>query len=241
MSLANPAPRTAAATASRSDLSVIEAAAPSASDPRRGRLLLAVVTLLVAVTGACAKGSEVATSPVPTSGSAATSAPRAADGAVPGGSLAGGTTSSSAAPAASTSTTAGGSPSTAGPTSTSSAPIVTTVTTATTTVGAPSTTKAGSPPASAAAFCARNSQATSDFESLDPTKDFAAYLAKLREVTAELAGLAPSAIKADVQTVADAFTRITTAEQIDAMTSDPQVKAASDRVTEWTKVNCPEP
>jgi len=41
-----------------------------------------------------------------------------------------------------------------------------------------------------------------------------------------------------VQTVADAFAAITTAEQIDTMASDPKVKAASDRVTDWAKTNC---
>jgi hypothetical protein len=242
MSLASPASRPIPAAAPRSAVDGVVASSPADSPGRRRALVAAVLlTLLATSAGACNKGSDVATTPSSTGAPPATGrildTPSTADGTRSTGANVLGTDPTSTTAPVSTSSVVGGGPSTTVATPTT-APIVSSSTSA---ASAPSTTKPGAPPASAAAFCARNSQATSDFESLDPTKDFAPYLTKLREVTAELAGLAPAAIKADVQTVADAFAKITTAEQIDAMTNDPQIKAAGDRVSDWTKANCPQP
>lgn len=219
--------------------------AVTASGARPGTLLLAALLLTVLAASGCAKADDgVATQPT-TSGPTtnAGDGPRdtalASDvrGSTTGTALPDGTSAPTPSPSSPSS-----SPTTSHTSSTSGTPAGT-ARSATTSTAPTATTAAtvGGAPASSKAFCSRNERATDDFEHLDPTKDFETYLAMLRRVTAELVELAPPAIKADVQVVADAFAAIKTAEQLDDMTHDPLLKAASDRVTAWTEKHCPRP
>ena len=208
----------------------------AAAGPRRRAVI--AVALLVTVVGAsaCAKADDVVASrpaseaPVTLSDPPESRAAADVRGSTTGTDVVG--TATTTSPRATTSSA---------PATTSAGSAPTTAPGVATTAREPVATTSNAAAGSTTAFCNRNAQATRDFDDLDPTSDFGNYLAMLRRVTAELAVLAPPAIKADVQTVADAFASIKTADQINEMTNDATVKAASDRVTAWAEKNCPQP
>jgi hypothetical protein len=161
----------------------------------------------------------------------------------------GGDNASSGSTGSTGTTTVSTSGTTAGTTAASATSVPATVAPGTTsggtTPGAPTTSASGSATTSTtgstlpntpdeAAFCSRYREISAQMKSVDPSTP--SGYAQTKAAIDELLDLAPPAIRDDVTTVSQEFSKHTTMDS--SFGNDEDFKAASDRLSSWTDSHC---